>query len=116
MDREGLGSTEHFGPKFDIFQKKTSMLIGVSKQGVCRCLRTRGIRFVPSGPWNYDLRCGVVLYTLCQTTEKTREMLEMIRAEMNSIVPHFKPIKTTKPFKKNNTQGGDKHCEAMYFK
>ena len=71
----------------------------------------------PSGPWNY-----VVLYTNCQTTKKRRQMLEMIRAEMSSVIrmipshllswsvickikcidvywmsstiPHFKPIET----------------------
>ena len=48
---------------------------------------------VPSGPWNYILPCCVVPYMPSQTTEKIREMLEMIRAEMNSIIPHFKPIR-----------------------
>ena len=38
------------------------------------------------------LWCCYVPYTPCQATEKIREMLEMIRAEMSSIVPHFKPI------------------------
>ena len=47
---------------------------------------------MPSGPWNYILPCCVVPYMPSQTTEKIREMLEMIRAEMNSIIPHFKPI------------------------
>ena len=28
----------------------------------------------------------------CQTAEKIKEMLEMVRAEMSSIIIHFKPI------------------------
>ena len=35
----------------------------------------------PSGPWNY-----VVPYTTCQTTKKRRQLLEMIRAEMSSVI------------------------------
>ena len=35
----------------------------------------------PSGPWNY-----VVPYTTCQTTKKRRQMLEMIRAKMSSVI------------------------------
>ena len=35
----------------------------------------------PSGPWNY-----VVPYTTCQTTEKTREILAMIRPEISSVI------------------------------
>ena len=40
VDRESLGSTEHFGAKFIIFRAKKTMSIGVSKQAVCRCLRS----------------------------------------------------------------------------
>ena len=57
-----------------------------------RGLWSRGI-FRPF--WSLELRlppCGVVPYTPCQTIEKITEIVEMIRAEMSSIIPHFKPI------------------------
>ena len=54
---------------------------------------------VPSGPWNYICSvhvCCVVPYAPCQTTEKRREMLEMIRTEMSRIILYFKPKETSK--------------------
>ena len=48
---------------------------------------------VPSGPWNYI--CPVVLHRTRRAKRPRREMLEMIRAEMSSNMPHFKPIKTS---------------------
>ena len=52
---------------------------------------------VPSGPWNHI--CPVVLYRTRRAKRPRREqkcMLEMIKAEMSSIIPPFKPIKTSK--------------------
>ena len=49
---------------------------------------------VPSGDCNY--LCPVMLYRTRRA--KRREMPDMIKAEMNSIIPQFKPIDVA-PFK-----------------
>lgn len=78
--------------QFEIFRGKKSMYIGVLKQVVWYYLRSRRI-LRPF--WSLELRlsCWVVLYMLCQATEKLRELLEMIGTEISSsVIPLFKPI------------------------
>ena len=70
MDRELLGSTEHFGTKFEIFKAKRSCDQEFQNKPFSDVCDPTGYS-VPSGPWNYI--CAIVLNRTRRAKRSRRE-------------------------------------------